>query len=155
MKDKENEFIPNGIHIQHIPQLDLDRVSKAEECEFCTSYEDTLQCPTCYDLVWSTTNNAYKLQEEWRKKEGKETPFDTGDDRYLPPITWITDRPTENEKLGFNFELLDDSTQTKRETICTYCHIASPKIYPLCQLCDKPLSTVSISLHKEITKFFN
>ena len=155
MKDKENEFIPNGIHIEYTPQLDLDRVSKAEECEFCESYEDTLTCPTCYDLLWATTNGAYKAREDDRKKEGEERAFDTGDDRCLPPITWITDRPTENEKLGFNFELLDDPTQTKRETICTYCHMASPKMYPLCQSCDKPLGAVSISLHKEIARFFN
>jgi len=155
MKDKENEFIPNGIHIEYIPQLDLDRVSKATECEFCTSYEDTIQCPTCYDLVWATTDNAYKLQEEWRKNEGKEIPFDTGDDRCLPPITWITDRPTETEKLGFNFELLDDSTQTKREIVCRNCYIASPRHNPICQSCDRSLKYVSASLNKEIERFFN
>jgi hypothetical protein len=155
MKDNDYQFIPNGIHIEYIPQLDLDRVSKATECEFCTSYEDTIQCPTCYDVLWATTDNAYKSREDDRKKEGEERPFDTGDDRCIPPISWLVDRPTETEKLGFNFELLDDSTQTKREIICRNCYIASPKHNPICQSCDRSLEYVSASLNKEIERFFN
>ena len=145
MKDKENEFIPNGIQI-----------IKAVECDFCTQYEDTLQCPTCVELLWRTTVNAVKMREDYRKKEGEERPFDTGDIRFLPPITWITDRPTEDEKLGFDFHLLDDTVQANREVICKYCHIATPKAFPMCQSCDRSLeSNVSISLHNEITRVFN
>jgi hypothetical protein len=145
MKDKENEFIPNGIQI-----------IKAGECDFCTSYEDTLQCPTCYDLMWQTVVNSVKAREDYRKKEGEERPFDTGDIRFLPPIPWITDRPTEDEKLGFDFHLLDDIVQANREVICKYCHIATPKNFPMCQSCDRSLeSNVSISLHNEITRVYN
>jgi hypothetical protein len=145
MKEKDGQFIPTGIQI-----------IKAQECEFCTSYEDTLQCPTCYDLMWETTVNSVKAREDYRKNEGEERPFDTGDSRFLPPITWLTDRPTEDEKLGFDFALLDDSVQASREVICRYCHIATPKAYPMCQSCDRSLEcNVSISLHNEITRIFN
>ena len=144
MKDKENEFIPNGIQI-----------IKAVECEFCTSYEDTLQCPTCHELLWQTAVNAVKIREDYRKKEGEERPFDTGDIRFLPPITWITDRPTEDEKLGFDFHLLDDTVQANREIICRYCHIATPKAFPMCQSCDRSLeSNVSRSVRNDIIRMF-
>lgn len=144
MKDKENEFIPNGIQI-----------IKAVECEFCTSYEDTLQCPTCHELLWQTAVNAVKIREDYRKKEGEERPFDTGDIRFLPPITWITDRPTEDEKLGFDFHLLDDTVQANREVICKYCHIATPKAFPMCQSCDRSLeSNVSRSVRNDIIRMF-
>ena len=144
MKDKENEFIPNGIQI-----------IKAVECDFCTSYEDTLQCPTCYDLMWETTVNSVKAREDYRKGEGEERPFDTGDSRFLAPITWLTDRPTEDEKLGFDFALLDDSVQASREVICRYCHIATPKDFPMCQSCDRTLeSNVSRSVRNDIIRMF-
>ena len=52
---------------------------------------------------------------------------------------------------------LEDYAQTKRERLCQWCNILTPKMFNDCQVCDKPLENnlVSDSLKKEISRFFN
>jgi hypothetical protein len=50
---------------------------------------------------------------------------------------------------------LEDYAQTKRERLCQWCNILTPKMFNDCQVCDKPLENnlVSDSLRKEISRF--
>jgi hypothetical protein len=53
---------------------------------------------------------------------------------YMIPIVNVLDGGTLD-----NLWELDDETQRAREVECKWCHILTPKLYPDCQDCDKPL----------------
>lgn len=62
----------------------------------------------------------------WTSREGE----------LLDPVVQLSDRLTEEERLGFKFEMvyLDSN-----EIICKCCHMVSPRLFNDCQSCGSPL----------------
>ena len=69
---------------------------------------------------------------------------------FTQPIVQLVDGGVLNNLLE-----LEDYAQTKRERLCQWCNILTPKMFNDCQVCDKPLENnlVSDSLKKEISRF--
>jgi hypothetical protein len=69
---------------------------------------------------------------------------------FTQPIVQLVDGGVLNNLLE-----LEDYAQTKRERLCQWCNILTPKMFNDCQVCDKPLENnlVSDSLRKEISRF--
>lgn len=69
---------------------------------------------------------------------------------FTQPIVQLIDGGVLNNLLE-----LEDYAQTKRERLCQWCNILTPKMFNDCQVCDKPLENnlVSDSLRKEISRF--
>lgn len=53
---------------------------------------------------------------------------------FLPPIVQLIDGGVYDELWE-----LDDERQRNREIECMWCHLLTPKIFPNCTDCDKPL----------------
>ena len=53
---------------------------------------------------------------------------------FLPPIAQLIDGGVYEELWE-----LDDARQRSREIECMWCHLLTPKIFPNCTDCDKPL----------------
>ena len=69
---------------------------------------------------------------------------------FTQPIVQLVDGGVLNNLLE-----LEDYAQTKRERLCQWCNILTPKMFNDCQVCDKPLENnlVSDSLRKKISRF--
>ena len=63
---------------------------------------------------------------DWTERDGE----------FKPPIVQLVDGGTYEELWE-----MEDATQRARETECIWCHILTPKIFPDCQVCDKPLES--------------
>lgn len=63
---------------------------------------------------------------EWTNRPGE----------IIDPVVNLTDRLTEEERLGFRFEMVYLS---RDETICKCCHMVSPRMYNDCQSCGTTL----------------
>ena len=63
---------------------------------------------------------------EWTNREGE----------MLPPVVNLSDRLSEEQRLGFNFEMV---YITRDEIICKYCHMVSPRMFNDCQCCGTTL----------------
>lgn len=55
---------------------------------------------------------------------------------FIDPVVNLSDRLSEEQRLGFNFEMV---YITRDEIICKCCHMVSPRMFNDCQNCGIPL----------------
>ena len=63
---------------------------------------------------------------DWTERNGE----------FKPPIVQLVDGGVYEELWE-----MEDATQRARETQCPWCYILTPKVFPDCQVCDKPLES--------------
>lgn len=111
-----------------------------------------------YKYQWSRTDDqpsgsdwvsSVTVSREILDKNGKEIDYIMRLE-FTQPIVQLVDGGVLNNLLE-----LEDYAQTKRERLCQWCNILTPKMFNDCQVCDKPLENnlVSDSLRKEISRF--
>ena len=97
-----------------------------------------------YKYQWSRTDDqpsgsdwvsSVTVSREILDKNGKEIDYIMRLE-FTEPIVQLVDGGVLNNLLE-----LEDYAQTKRERLCQWCNILTPKMYADCQSCDKPLKS--------------
>lgn len=149
-----SDYLPQGISItnQCYDCMQLDTM-----CADCQDSADARAADIAHELVdegnlqykhqWSRTPTDYSASDWIDSVSYLVKPAIMPDGtiqelryEFIPPIYQFTDGSTIESALGLG-ELweLEDYTQRARETECKWCHILTPKLFPDCQSCDKPL----------------
>jgi len=118
-------------------------ISVTNQCYNCMQL-DTL-CVDCQDLADArATEIAHEIVDE-------------GNLQYSSPWSWLKDMPSGHDWTNRDGEFklpivmlqdggvldtaweLDNYMQSQREVKCPWCNLLTPKVFPDCQDCDKPL----------------
>ena len=124
-------------------------ISTTTQCYNCLQLDDT--CDTCMEqkeardntIAWELVDDGnlqYKRVPSYLKKEPSSHDWTDRDGEYLEPTVKLQDGLDPDLALGLgSVETLDEYAQSKREQVCHWCHLLTPKMYNDCQVCDKPL----------------
>jgi hypothetical protein len=123
--------VSNGISItnQCYDCMQLDTM-----CDNCQDLADARAAQVAHDMV-DEGNLQYKKQwllvtepsgHDWTERDGE----------FKLPVVFLQDGGELD-----NLWELQDYMQSQRERECPWCHLLTPKIYPDCQDCDKPLES--------------
>jgi len=136
------------------------------DCALVSEYSPELRCLTCdedkesrddaiaYELV---DEGSMQYKHQWSRTDDQPSGHDwvasvtvqrviLDDDNkeidyvmrleYTAPIVQLVDGGVLD-----NLWELEDYTQYQRETQCQWCNLLTPKMFPDCQSCDKPLES--------------
>jgi hypothetical protein len=105
------------------------------KCMNCEETQEARDSEIAHDIV-DDGNNQYARPLSWLRDEPSSHDWTEKDGEFKPPIVQLVDGGTYEELWE-----MEDATQRARETECIWCHILTPKIFPDCQVCDKPLES--------------
>ena len=126
-------------------------------CDTCMEDKETRDSTIAWELI-DDGNLQYKRVPSYLKKEPSSHDWTDKDGEFMEPIVKLQDGLDPDLAIGLgSVEMLEDYAQSKREQVCHWCHLLTPKMYNDCQACDKPLehNVISDSLKKEISRFLN
>ena len=124
-------------------------ISTTTQCYNCLQLDDT--CDTCMEqkeardntIAWELVDDGnlqYKKVPSYLKKEPSNHDWTDRDNEYLEPTVKLQDGLDLDLAIGLgSVETLDEYAQSKREQVCHWCNLLTPKMYNDCQACDKPL----------------
>jgi hypothetical protein len=123
--------VSNGISItnQCYDCMQLDTM-----CDNCQDLADARAAQVAHDMV-DEGNLQYKKQwmlvtepsgHDWTERDGE----------FRLPIVFLQDGGELD-----NLWELQDYMQSQREAECPWCHLLTPKVFPDCQDCDRPLES--------------
>ena len=151
---------------EHAQSRGISVTNTCYDCALVSEYSPELRCLTCdedkeskddaiaYELV---DEGSMQYKHQWSRTDDQPSGHDwvasvtvqrviLDDDNkeidyvmrleYTAPIVQLVDGGVLD-----NLWELEDYTQYQRETQCQWCNLLTPKMFPDCQSCDKPLES--------------